>query len=520
VDLEQPCTFVRRVLTLLASALVFGFGPCAPSQPPPSDGGEEAGIIGSDAACNCVEGGHDSGGGDAPLDEASDVAQDSSGDAETGPVNWAKRLGDTGETDVASLALDPTNGDIVITGGFGGTTDLGGGTVTGGGGFLARYDSAGTYKWAHVFSEVNNQVIPYNVAVDTSGNVLVGGQFYGTTDFGGGAVTATGDLDIFLAKFTAGGDFVWVKHFGVASSSVSYPRAVFDGSGKFYVVAESNGVTLDVGCGPMTAGEMFVAEFTANGSCVWSKAFGSAGGSNHTLSEWISLDPVGNVFVAGGFYGTTNLGTGPMSALLGMDLFVQKLDASGTVLWAKSFGVGAFAAMPTGVGTDSSGNLLLDGNFSEALDLGCGTLWGSGLSQDMFLAKLDGSGRCIWSKSFVASMSLDSGPLAVDSLGSPVITGSFSGVLNFGGGPLNGASQGNGATYIAKFSPSGAYQWAYAGGPPSSTALDSQGLGIGVSASAIVTTGTYLNGTLSLAGAPLPPAGGGGDDVYLASFKR
>src|SRR5208283_5338144 len=86
--------------------------------------------------------------GDAPSDRSiADVASEGggeSGDSEAGPpggtLNWAKRFGITGATDVTSLALDPTNGDVVIAGSFTGSTNFGGGLVTGGdaggGGFL------------------------------------------------------------------------------------------------------------------------------------------------------------------------------------------------------------------------------------------------------------------------------------------------------------------------------------------------------------------------------------------------
>ena len=41
-----------------------------------------------------------------------------------------------------------------------------------------------------------------SVAVDSGGNVLVTGGFEGTVDFGGGGLTSAGDHDIFLAKYS------------------------------------------------------------------------------------------------------------------------------------------------------------------------------------------------------------------------------------------------------------------------------------------------------------------------------
>ena len=69
------------------------------------------------------------------------------------------------------------------------------------------------------------------VAVDGSGNEVVGGTINGTADFGGGPQKATGNEDIFLAKWTAAGGYVWGKHFGVANKDCFFRQAAFDSAG-------------------------------------------------------------------------------------------------------------------------------------------------------------------------------------------------------------------------------------------------------------------------------------------------
>jgi hypothetical protein len=261
---------------------------------------------------------------------------------------------------------------------------------------------------------------------------------------------------------------------------------------------------------------MFVAEFDPTGACVWSKAFGT-----QTQNETLALDPMRNVVVAGGFYGTVNFGTGPLTAPgIGMDAFVAKFTGGGTLAWAKSFGSGASVAQVTGIGADGCGDILVDGTFSGTIDFGLGTLTESGMtgSGDIFLAKLDPSGSGIWSRSFGDPNTQLGGPLAIDGFGGPAITSGFSGAMDFGGGSLNGSPEGSTATYVAKFNSEGTYEWAYAGGPPSSTATNSFGHGIAASDSVVLTTGTLQGGKLSLAGDALIAASM--QDTYLASFAR
>jgi hypothetical protein len=519
-----------------------GYGPCGcgdasmtmeAGQDATKDTGSDGSTSG-DGPCNCVEGGGDSGGGDAPADHSMqdtgtpEVGGDGGGciaDAGVGgTLNWAERFGVTGATDVTSLALDPTNGVVALAGYFSGSTDFGSAMLSSGdassgvAGFLATFDSAGTNTWTHAFT--GGGVTPASVAVDGSGDLLLGGSFTGTADFGGGAVSSTSLGDIFWASFNSAGTNLWVKHLGSAPSvcCAFLRQAVLDPSGNAYLVGELYGNALDLGCGSLPSnGSEFIAKFDPSGQCVWSQGYGPFGHLNYTQNEVLALDDAGNVIVAGGFYGTINFGTGAMTAPSpGMDVFIQKFTAGGTVLWAESFGVGASVAQATGIGTDGSGNILLDGTFSQTLDLGCATLTESGLTGagDIFIAKLDASGNCDWSQSFGDPNQQLGGPLAVNACGDPAITGGFSGVVDFGGGALNAAQ--DGSMYLASFRSSGAYQWAYAGGPPLSNVTNSGGLGIAASSAAVVTTGTFQGGTLSLSGNQLTAVSQ--QDTYLASF--
>jgi hypothetical protein len=472
--------------------------------------------------------------GDVPADESPDIVSDASVDAAPdvegglprGTLQGATTFAATGSINPTGLALDSTNGDILLAGYFAGTVNFGGGPLTSGdagastsGAFVLRLDSARSYKWG-LGVKSNGGVVAYGVAVDGAGRVVIGGQIGGPADFGGGQLTPTGTEDLFLAMYNASGTYVWSKHFGYAGSIALFRHAAFDSSGNLYVVGRPEGNAIDLGCGALPAGmTMFVAKFDSGGACVWSHAYAaynSTTQTNYTQSETLAIDPSDQILVAGGFYGAVDFGSGALTAPgIGMDVFVQKLSPTGSVTWAKNFGSGGSVAQATGIAADTSGNILLDGTFSQTLDFGVGTLTESGTTGagDIFLAKLDSSGNGVWSKSFGDSSGQLGGPIALDDAGGPAITGSFSGTMNLGGGSLAGAAAGSSSAYIAKFSTTGAYEWGYGGGPPASSASGSAGYGIGANASVVAATGVYSGGTLNLGGTALTTGG-----AFLVTF--
>ena len=107
----------------------------------------------------------------------------------------------------------------------------------------------------------------------------------------------------------------------------------------------------------------------------------------------------------------------------------------------------------------------------------------------------------------------------MNALGGPAITGGFTGSVDFGSGvTLNAiATQPYISAYVAKFTATGAYEWAYAGNAMGSSA-PSIGTGIATSGAVVVSTGTFMYGTLDLGGHPL--ASTGQQASYLASFVR
>lgn len=209
----------------------------------------------------------------------------------------------------------------------------------------------------------------------------------------------------------------------------------------------------------------------------------------------IAVDSAGNVLLTGQFYYTADFGGGPLDGTDSQDIFAVKLDAQGQHLWSRRLG-GTGNDRVEGIATDSAGNVLITGSFSGTADFGGGPLSSAG-SQDIFAVKIDAQGQHLWSRRF-GGTNADSGTgVAADSAGNVLLTGYFEGTTDFGGGSL--PSAGSADIFAVKLDAQGQHLWSR---PLGGTSIDI-GQGIAVdSADNVLLTG-YCSGTTDFGGGPI-----------------
>src|SRR5262249_52688834 len=136
----------------------------------------------------------------------------------SGGFLWSKAIGGTNSVNARAVAVD-SGGNIYITGLMKNTTDFGGGPLTGPSGqngYLAKYSSQGNYLWARLLG--NYFTGGTSLRIDSAGNVVVGGSFYTSTDFGGGPINSVTAGDMFLAKYSSTGSYVAAWRVGGSGS--------------------------------------------------------------------------------------------------------------------------------------------------------------------------------------------------------------------------------------------------------------------------------------------------------------
>jgi hypothetical protein len=227
-----------------------------------------------------------------------------------GTVQWAKRYGGIYYDQPRGLAID-LSGNLLVTGNFQATIDLGGGVLTsvgGSDGFIANYSAAdGSYRWAKVFGSTTSDS-GNGVAVDQkSGNVIIGGTLGGPVNFGTGLTPSGG---IFVAAYNSSGNNLWAKTFNTsiipANANDSANAVCVDGSGN---IALCGAVTAGINFGggwlnPANAGSFFVASFSSSGTYRWAKRATGAGSACYGAA----LDSLGHVMGGGCIAGTVDFG--------------------------------------------------------------------------------------------------------------------------------------------------------------------------------------------------------------------
>ena len=433
----------------------------------------------------------------------------------SGDFLWAKSMGGMGYDFGEDIAID-TEGNVYTTGTFEGTVDFdpGSGTyelisATTDDIFVSKFDINGDFVWAKSMG-VSGRYTDSGISIDASGSVYITGSFEDSADFDPGAgsyiLTSAGDNDIFISKLDTNGNFVWAKSMGGASSE-AVNGIIIDSSDSIYTTG-TFGDTADfdpgVGTANLTGGGIFISKLDNNGSFVWAKSFGGTSGGGRSTD--IAVDSNSNIYTTGTFEGTVDFdpGTGivELTSEGGLNIFVSKLDISGSFVWAKSMGQTSWGGSQSeGIAVDSDGDVYTTGEFMGTADFdpGMGTFNLTCIFYyDIFVSKLDSSGDFVWAKS-MGGMDFDYGrDISLDSSGNVYTMGSFergytvpASDFDPGPGTYSLISAGYFDIFVSKLDSSGDFVWAKRMGGTSSDG----GAGIAMDSRGNVYTTGYFQGT-------------------------
>ena len=172
----------------------------------------------------------------------------------SGNYLWAKSLTGAGNAAIGEIAVDEL-GSIYITGSFVDDInfDMGVSAVALGelDGYFAKYDGNGNCNWAHTIGSAGSQASVNSVALDPDGNVYLTGGFGGITDFdpGSGVSNLPGDdfFRAFVASYTNNGSLRWADDF--EGDDVSRGNQIVVKDGYIYATIAFQGL-IDADPGP------------------------------------------------------------------------------------------------------------------------------------------------------------------------------------------------------------------------------------------------------------------------------
>lgn len=339
--------------------------------------------------------------------------------------------------------------------------------------------------FAKGFGTTNNNVSVESVALDSTGNEYVTGEFKGTVNLGATTLTSLGGYNIFVAKLDSSGNVVWAKTAGSTGPNDFSRDVAVDNSGNVYVTGWYSG-PISFGNTQLSltgAFEIFVAKLDNSGNFLWAKGFGSTGVNSFNRGQSVAVDASGNVYATGAFGGTVNFGGTNFTANGAYAIYAMKLDGSGNVAWATQMGgpdsLDTTEESGYAIATDAAGsNIYVTGVFKGRAAFGATQLNSNNGSKDAFVAKLNGSGAVQWVRA-LGGAGVDEGlGIAVDASGNAYATGDYLGQATFGAIALN--TLGGSNQYVVKLDTASNVLWAKGFGGNQNTfgyavAVDSSG---------------------------------------------
>jgi hypothetical protein len=193
----------------------------------------------------------------------------------------------------------------------------------------------------------------------------VAGDFTDAVDFGGGALTNAGGLDVFAASFDGDGAHRWSVAFGGPGEERGWAIAL--GATRAQVAGQFE-QTVDFGDGPRVGAGIIdgfaVALETSSGTHAGTTTFGSA---ETDIAYDVHVDDADNVWLTGCFGMTVSIAGEDLVSNGNGDVLVVRTGPSGT--FATSFGASGSFDCGNGVHTDSAANAAVVGSFEGTMDV-------------------------------------------------------------------------------------------------------------------------------------------------------
>jgi hypothetical protein len=255
---------------------------------------------------------------------------------------------------------------------------------------------------------------PVGIATDAQGNIYVGGHFEGTVDFNPARR----------------------KHFNLTAVNV--------------------------------AGDPFVAKYSHDGRLFWAEQISFAStvsGRRDLTAGSLAADAAGNVYLGGGFLGTTDFdpGAGVFNLTPGTnaggDAYLLALDTNGNFRYANRLPTpgtrgpdDVLNGAATNLATDAAGYVYLANRVQDEPDL-------APQHTNVTLTKFTARGRTLWVRSFAgAGATVTPLAMTVDSAGDAFLTGHVFGSVDFDPGTAVRTVPSN-SDYILRLTPDGDLAW-------------------------------------------------------------
>lgn len=350
--------------------------------------------------------------------------------------------------------------------------------------FIAKLDSNGYCYWAKSGGSVFDDRV-LGMAVDSAGNSIIVGTYYGTT-FTMGSITLNnsglgGGDQGFIMKHDKDGNLLWGRFAGSKSYGDDHAfDVVFDKNGNAYITGFITGDTItcngqiqypnvNVGSTIIHKQCYWLTKVNASGTFQWIRTFANLPwdpivGKYVERDAAICYDNEGGLYVTAGFDGLTKkFGTDTMSSVGGHDIFVIKYDTLGNYVWSTKGG-SRKDDWSNGICADKQGHIYITGEHRDSLIVDT-ILVKNYDKRDVFVIKFDANtGKPIWGKRAGSELGGERGnDVTADEYCNVYVCGDINEGAKFGDNIIvpTGRSV---ESFVARISPEGKWMWVATGG--------------------------------------------------------
>lgn len=366
---------------------------------------------------------------------------------------WAKGAGGSNDSSWSATfnICTDNNGYIYATGNYNGNVWFGSKKIssgfygnTDGDAFITKYDLNGNTKWVKSLDipSTASWATGYSIKADNLGNVLMAGYFQDTIIIDNYTFMSKGSIDGVLIKYDSSGNVIWATcSINNTMGDTRYISTVTDKAGNIYVAGYFNG-SIQIGSIKLSAPgtSALLIKYDKNGNAIWAKNI-MAGGVAYSLA----IDAYSELYLTWNFSSE--------------DIFTAKYDTSGNNIWTKrSYSVdtnSGYVADPSSIGVDKKGNVYITGMSNlPSYEFGITNLYSTCIYGSLFMVKYDNNGNVVWTKNGnVSSTSLGAGGdmVTTDNNGNVYLSGNFTDTLYLSSDTLIGTTGGLNTTFILKF---------------------------------------------------------------------
>jgi len=339
---------------------------------------------------------------------------------------------------------------------------------------VARYGPDGTFRWVFTIGGTGADV-PYQIKLGNDGSAYVTGYLTSGALCNGRPVLNKGGQDIFLMRITANGTCDWAVSVGSTGDDQGHDLAI-ESSGDVLVTGSFTGtVNFATGSTPavlISRGftDGFIARYAPDGSFESVVQFG---GTGDDAGNAIIVRPDGDIMVAGAFSGTASFGSLLTPQVLvsagGFDYFLARMAPTLGLQWAvRGGGVGNDVVGTGGIALALNDVTYISGTFSGIASVGPGagiTALVSHGDADIFIANYDANGTWASFARVIGGIGTDAVATFVrDDFGNFFLGGSFQGSVDFDPGSgvhvVNARAVGGAAdAFVLSLDPAGDLRW-------------------------------------------------------------